>query len=127
MDNLMPQTNTAMIQLSQMDAARVTDNAKAIRNLEKIDELSRDFEAVFMTEMMKPMFEGISTDGLFGGGKGEEIFRGILLQEYGKDIATRGNGIGLASHVKAELLRLQDTQYAEEVTPYVKPNDVKAQ
>lgn len=127
MDNLMPQTNTAMMQLSQMDATRVTDNAKAVRNLEKIDELSREFEAVFMTEMMKPMFEGISTDGLFGGGKGEEIFRGILLQEYGKDFATRGNGIGLASHVKAELLRVQEMQNAQEVTPYVGKRDSQAQ
>ena len=74
--------------------------------MQNIDEAAQDFEAVFISEMLKPMFEGIETQAPFGGGKGEEVFRSILLQEYGKSIAKQG-GIGLADAVKAELIKAQ--------------------
>ena len=77
-----------------------------IRNYEQIDAKARDFEAVFLAEMMKPMFESVDVDPLFGGGQTEEIFRGMQVQEYGKQIAEK-KGIGLADFVKRELIRVQ--------------------
>ena len=73
----------------------------------QIDEKAREFEAVFATEMMKPMFDGVKPDKMFGGGKGEEIFQGLMLDQYGKLMADRG-GLGIADAVKAELLRIQE-------------------
>lgn len=73
----------------------------------KFAATSQEFEAVFIAEMMKPMFEGLDTNGMFGGGKAEEIFRGMLLTEYGKEIAKTGS-IGMTSDIKAELLRMQE-------------------
>lgn len=78
------------------------DKSKAI-------QAAQDFEAVFITEMMKPMFESVGVDEVFGGGKGEEIFRGLMVQEYGKLFAKQG-GIGLADNVTAELLKVQEHQ-----------------
>ena len=57
--------------------------------------------------MMKPMFEGIKPDPVFGGGKGEEVFNGFMLQEYGKNFA-ENNSIGIAEAVKAEMIRIQE-------------------
>jgi Rod binding domain-containing protein len=93
----------------KQSAAQATE--KLARNLnpsklKKIDESAKEFEAVFATEMMKPMFEGIKPDKEFGGGKGEEIFQGMMLDQYGKIMADRG-GLGIADAVKAELIRLQ--------------------
>lgn len=73
----------------------------------QIDKSAEDFEAMFLTQMMQPMFEGISTDGVTGGGQSEEIYRSFLLDEYGKLMA-RAGGIGIADHVKRELLKLQE-------------------
>lgn len=106
MDHLVPNTNLGFMQLAQTDGLKITDQLAAAKNTKRIDEASQQFEAVFLTEMMKPMFEGLSTDGMFGGGKGEEIFRSLLLQEYGKKVAQTG-GIGLSTQIKAELLRQQ--------------------
>lgn len=78
-----------------------------LNNLKKVEETANEFEAVFVTEMMKPMFEGLETDGTFGGGKGEEIFRGMMLEQYGKQVVKNG-GFGIADHVKEQLLRLQE-------------------
>lgn len=99
--------------LTQQAASSVDKKATAIKravsekDLEKIERTAQDFEAMFVAEMMKPMFEGIETDGMFGGGKGEEIFRGLMLQEYGKMMAETGQ-LGIADHVKAQMIQIQE-------------------
>lgn len=106
---LAPDTNLALLQTPQADAAKSAarlEKARQERNLAKATEAAQDFEAVFIAEMMKPMFEGISTEAPFGGGKGEEVFRGMLLQEYGKLIARTGS-IGLSGQVRDEMIRMQ--------------------
>ena len=67
-----------------------------------------EFESVFLTEMLQPMFEGLSTDGLGGGGQGEEMFRPMLIQQYA-DAISKGGGIGIAAHILAELNRMHAT------------------
>lgn len=66
---------------------------------------AQEFESVFLTEMLQPMFEGLNTDGLGGGGQGEEMFRPMLIQQYA-DAISKGGGIGIAAHVLAELNRM---------------------
>ena len=56
--------------------------------------------------MMEPMFQGLKTDGMFGGGQGEQVFRSLMIQEAGKDIA-RSGGIGIADQVYREILRMK--------------------
>ncbi len=80
---------------------------KSVPNLAAIEEAADEFESVFVAEMLKPMFEGIETDPMFGGGRGEDVFRGLMIEEYGKKISESG-GLGLASFVRAELIRLQE-------------------
>lgn len=77
-----------------------------IPNYAAIDAKAQEFEAVFVAEMMKPMMESVEVDPLFGGGNSEEIFRGMLTQEYGKKIAET-KSIGIADFVKRELIRIQ--------------------
>lgn len=72
---------------------------------------AKNFEAMFMTQMLGHMFSGIEQEnGVFGGGHAEAMFRPMLLEEYGKMIANRGNGIGLADHVTRALLAHQEVQ-----------------
>ncbi len=75
--------------------------------LAKIDQAAKDFEGMFLGEMIKPVFETVKTDTIFGGGKGEEVFRGMMVQEYGKKMAERG-GLGIAPYVRNEMIRLQE-------------------
>jgi len=80
------------------------------------DELRRvalEFESVFLAEMLAPMFEGLSTDGLGGGGMGEEIFRPMLVERYAEAIA-RAGGVGVADSVMQELVRMQTAISPEE-------------
>ncbi len=79
------------------------------QQLAKIDSAAKDFESVYAGEMIKPMFETVKTDPMFGGGKGEDAFKSLLLQQYGKKIADTGE-LGLAKYVKAEMIRMQEAQ-----------------
>ena len=70
-------------------------------------KVAQQFEGVLISQMLNDMFEGMKTDGMFGGGEGEEMFRSLMIDEYGKQIATQG-GLGLADHVTRELLKRQE-------------------
>ena len=104
-----PDTTIALLQASQSQAATGAKKIKDAQQLEKISKAAEEFEAVFAAELMKPMFEGLETDGMFGGGKGEEIFRGMMLQEYGKMMAKNGS-IGIADSVRSEMIKMQEQQ-----------------
>ena len=69
---------------------------------------SKEFESVFISQFLGSMFSGISTDGPFGGGEGEQMFRSMLMDQLGQAIEKRG-GFGLAASVTKELLKHQET------------------
>lgn len=100
-------TTIALMQASQSQDSNAAKKLKEARQLDQINDAAEEFEAVFIAEMMKPMFEGIKADGMFGGGKGEEVFQSLLLQEYGKVMAKTGH-IGIADSVKTELIKSQE-------------------
>lgn len=108
-DKLAPDTTLALLQATQGQGVDAAKKLKHVKQLEKIEAAAQEFEAVFLHEMMKPMFEGLSTEAPFGGGKGEEIFRGMLLQEYGKMLAKTGS-VGVSDQVKSELIKIQEAQ-----------------
>ena len=107
MDKLTPDTTLALMQTAQADIGKAASKTKASSiNIEKATEAAREFEAVFIAEMMKPMFEGIEVEAPFGGGKGEEVFRSMMLQEYGKETAKNG-GFGLADQLTKAMIQMQ--------------------
>ncbi|MFC3051233.1 rod-binding protein [Kordiimonas pumila] len=106
--------NVAQSQL--MDAqslaakARVDSSSSALKNANKdsLREAAEDFEAVFIAQMMKPMFDTINREGgSMSGGSAEEIYQSMMVEEVGKSIAKSG-GIGIADNVYRELLKLQE-------------------
>jgi len=78
-------------------------------NVATAKQAAQQFEGVFLSQFLSQMFDGISTDGPFGGGAGEQMFRSLMLDEYGKQISAQG-GIGLANTVTQELLKMQETR-----------------
>lgn len=74
---------------------------------EQMRKTAQDFEASFLLQMFKPMFEGLETDGAFGGGSAEETWRSFLLDAMAKQTVKAG-GIGLADTVMTEMLKMQE-------------------
>ncbi len=96
---------------SSFDTALMTAKAQKAQpqNIKQIEAASRDFEAMFVSEMVSCMFEGVETDPMFGGGNGEEMFKSLLINEYGK-LISQGPGIGITSEVKRAMIEIQQKQ-----------------
>jgi flagellar protein FlgJ len=95
--------NPAMIQSAQSATPSVTARAENARMRETAD----NFEASFLAQMLKPMFEGIQTDGPFGGGSAEESWRSFLIDAMAKQTVKSG-GIGLSDRVMSEMIKMQE-------------------
>lgn len=77
----------------------------------KLRETGKEFESFFVGQMMEHMMAGIETDPNFGGGHGEEMWRSMLNQEYGKELA-KSNKLGIADHVMRGMLLAQEQRDA---------------
>lgn len=73
----------------------------------KAKESAEDFEAFFISRSMESMYEGVETNGLFGGGEAEKVYRSMLLDEYGKVMAKSGS-IGVKDFVMDAMLKMQE-------------------
>lgn len=99
--------------LAQADAGRVSQAAKAYKNgtmnIGQMRKTAQEFEAVFISEMLRPMFQNIEAEAPFGGSSGEKMYRDMQIDEYGKAIAKNG-GIGLADQVVREMIKMQESK-----------------
>lgn len=79
------------------------------KNDAAIDRKAKEFEAVVLGQLLKPMFETVKTSSLFGGDGGEhEVFKTMMTDTYANAIAERG-GVGIADQVKSALIALQSS------------------
>ena len=72
---------------------------------EKIKATAKDFEASFIQVMLSEMFAGVG-ESEFSGGQGGTMFKSFLLDGFSKQM-TRGGGVGIATSVEREMLKLQ--------------------
>ena len=79
---------------------------RATLDAARADKASKEYESVFISQFLGSMFSSIPTDGITGGGAGEEMFRSMMIDQYAKSIENQG-GFGIATQMKAELLKHQ--------------------
>lgn len=81
-------------------------NGHSIDQLRKVAE---EFEAVFIGQMLQPLFANLGAEEPFSGGESEKMWRTMQVDEYGKAI-TRAGGIGLSDTILKEMIKLQEGQ-----------------
>ena len=74
---------------------------------------AKQLEGVFLNTLTSEMFSSIKTDGMFGGGFGEQTWRGMQSEQIADSIAKSG-GVGLADQIVKNLL---DAQQAVQSKP----------
>lgn len=96
---------------SPIDTARLQMSRPPVPTVmsRKLEDGAREFEGIFIAQMLETAWSTVPTDGMTGGGMGEEIFRSMMIQDIGQQMARQG-GIGLATHIQAELLRMQEAR-----------------
>ncbi len=106
-----PALNTALMSLQNKGTGVVLESGKInLKDMRGIEAAAKDFEAVFAAQMFSHMFDSIPVDPMFGGGSGEEMFRSLLVNEYGKKIA-EGPGLGISDEIRNMMIQMQ--QYEE--------------
>ena len=93
---------------SQVGAAQTSalTTAAHARNAAKNAKLGQQFEAMALSQLLAPMWQGLQTDGPFGGGQAEETMRSFYVDAIAKEMAKKG-GIGISAMMQKELLKLQ--------------------
>jgi len=92
--------------------ARAANAMKGGADSSKLDpakskETAQQFEAMFIGQMLQHMWAGVDVNSEFGGGHGEEMWRSMLIDQYGKDIAKSGK-LGIADAVMRQMLKAQE-------------------
>ena len=108
MDGVNPtQDALARMQAAGGPEGSLATKLKHAKSADDVDAAAKEFEAVFLAQMLAPMFAGIKTDGPFGGGHAEDTYRSLMMDAYAEEIVAAG-GIGIADQLKAELLKTQE-------------------
>ncbi|MDH5749633.1 MAG: rod-binding protein [Rhodospirillales bacterium] len=71
--------------------------------------VAQDFEAFFLSQVLQPMFSNLGAEEPFGGGAAEDMWRSLMVDEYGKAMAKAG-GVGIADSVMRQIIIMQEGQ-----------------
>lgn len=91
------------------ELAKAADGKLSKAERAHIHQAALEFEAVFLSQMLAPMFDSLETDSLFGGGSGERMYRDMLVEEYGNALSRNG-GVGIADAVSRQIIASQEIE-----------------
>lgn len=94
------------------------ESAKGPMTPEKAKKVAHEFEAMFISQMLQHMMSDSAGEDAFGGGETDEIYKSMMVDEYGKAI-TKSGGIGIAAHIERTLtqralLQTQEVAHADQ-------------
>ena len=79
---------------------------------DKAKKTAQEFETMFLEQTLERVFASSGTEGPLGdNGTGGAVYRSMLVKEYAGGIVTSG-GVGIASQIHRELLKLQEASHA---------------
>jgi flagellar protein FlgJ len=94
---------------SVISNATVDPSTKKERDLESLRESSREFETLFVMEMMKAMRKAVPEGGLFEKNVHTDMFQEMLDMETAKS-TTRGKGLGIAEAMYKQMAELVENK-----------------
>jgi len=74
-----------------------------------LEKKAQELEGVFLNTLMSQMFSSLKTEGLFGGGYGEETWRSMQSEQYANLLSQNG-GLGLADQIMSNLITIQESE-----------------
>lgn len=104
MDTALSSYTDTATSTTAMAAARLAAVGKT--DPQRMKNAAQEFESVLIGQLMNLMLESVPTSESFGGGHGEDIYRSMLGEQMGKDMAKRG-GLGLSQSILNEMIQMQ--------------------
>jgi Rod binding domain-containing protein len=94
------------VSLSSLGGAQNAQIEAMLKIKSNAKSASGEFEAMFLNSMFEQMNTKVDGEGPFGGSGAQKVWRSFLTNQYAQMYAKAG-GVGIASHVYDELLKLQ--------------------
>ncbi|HEX8662542.1 MAG TPA: rod-binding protein [Beijerinckiaceae bacterium] len=95
------------------DASIASALDPAAKAKSKALKTAQDFEAMFLEQTLDRVFSSGGTEGPLGdNGTGGAVYRSMLVKEYAGQIVKSG-GVGIASQIYNEMLKLQEASHAK--------------
>lgn len=88
--------------LLDQSAQSLLDKANGPLTEEGRKKVAKDFESLFIGQMLEHMFGESSGEEQFGGKESDDIYKSMMVEQYGKAISDSG-GIGIAKHIEQAL------------------------
>jgi Rod binding domain-containing protein len=85
---------------------QMTNNGSINDPRARIEKTAKEFESVFLSTAFQTLFSGVNTSEPFGGGEGEQAFKSFLMDAFAKQM-TKAGGVGIATSVTQEMLKMQ--------------------
>ena len=81
--------------------------AKKYAGRQAIDKAAKEFEQVYLSQMLSHIVKPSDMPKPYGAGHAEKMFHSLLVDAYAKEISDAG-GIGIAEQISRELLTMQE-------------------
>ena len=88
--NILKETQNESILKDKMEVAKKADED------EKLMDVCKDFESIFVYMMMKQMKDTVPDGGLTEKSTGREMFEEMYLEELSKEVVEKDEGFGIA-------------------------------
>ena len=88
---------------------KTIDPQAATRDSDKAREVSKQFESIFLMQVLENMSSGVEGDPMFSGGAGDKIYRSMFNEQTAGAIARQG-GVGIADSIYRSILQMQEVQ-----------------
>ncbi|MEB3206839.1 MAG: rod-binding protein [Vampirovibrionales bacterium] len=106
-----PNANLSRFSLEKTDRliSNLKSNVKSMETPEELEKNAKQFEAIFINQLLDEMDKSVNREGsLLSGGESEKSFRGLMYQEIATMAADRplNQGFGIAKAVYEQTSRL---------------------
>lgn len=95
-----------------------TSNASLSKNQRRAQEMAKDFESMFLSQIIKGMRQSLEPGSMFAGDSGD-VQGGLFDQYMGQHLADAG-GVGLAATIKRQLAQQESPPHVDDTSRTVR-------
>lgn len=70
-------------------------------------QIGKEFESMFIHQMLELMSQGVKTPEVMGGGSAEGIYRSMMNEKIAAEVS-RGGGLGVAEAIENQVKRYEE-------------------
>jgi flagellar protein FlgJ len=99
------------VQQAELQAKKV-ENKNKTEYMKQLERVTREFESIFLSYMLKQMRKTIPEDPIFGNSIAKDIFYDMYNDTISKELSKAG-GIGLASILYNQMVKIEEAKSNE--------------